>query len=104
MIIEMALFYRETFFNSNFLLFSTFWLELCDVLKIFNVFAHFLLQLNITFNDDMTKLFEYPSETSFLEEGDEAVLTIKATHDVRDSSSQNSAANSKGMSGIFIVN
>ncbi len=51
----------------------------------------------------MTKLFEYPSETSFLEEGDEAVLTIKATHDVRDSSSQNSAANSKGMSGIFIV-
>jgi hypothetical protein len=32
------------------------------------------------------------------------VLTIKATHDVRDSSSQNSAANSKGMSGIFIVN
>ncbi|XP_046644659.1 proteoglycan 4-like isoform X2 [Daphnia pulicaria] len=53
-------------------------------------------KLNITFNDDMTKLFEYPSETSFLEEGDEAVLTIKATHDVRDSSSQNSAANSKG--------
>jgi hypothetical protein len=50
----------------------------------------------------MTKLFEYPSETSFLEEGDEAVLTIKATHDVRDTSSQNSAANSKGMFQVFV--
>ena len=50
--------------------------------------------MNITFNDEMTALFEYPSETSLLEEGD---VKIKQTEqDLRDTSSQNSATNSKG--------
>jgi hypothetical protein len=62
------------------------------------------LQLNITFNDDMTKLFEYPSETSLLEEGEDALLTNKAAHDVLETSSQNSVSNSQGMFEMFVVN
>lgn len=52
----------------------------------------------------MTKLFEYPSETSLLEEGEDALLTNKAAHDVLETSSQNSVSNSKGMFEMFVVN
>lgn len=54
-------------------------------------------KMTISFNDDMTKLFEYPSETSLLEESDDVKsISKKSDQDFRDTSSQISTSNSKG--------
>ncbi|XP_059350968.1 proteoglycan 4-like isoform X2 [Daphnia carinata] len=54
-------------------------------------------KMNISFNDDMTKLFEYPSETSLLEEGDDVKSSSKKSdQDFRETPSQIATSNSKG--------
>lgn len=66
--------------------------------EIILFFVLFYFQLNITFNDEMTRLFEYPSETSLLEEVDIKPTSVKQTEqDLRDSSSHNSSPNPKGI-------